>query len=332
MAYRSGDRRQRRVMARPLGEPAWVPPSRRRKWPDVRRWIGPLALLTIAGSAFVLLGGLPSAAQQPPPRTSPSAVAHPSADATAQPTTLPTSSAGPGSTPAASAPAAASPGPSSDPRPASPASPVTRPGDPTPEPAPSRPPGAAPASADEFDVEGQVIEIGFPFTENVRYRYRDNWLHRRAGPPEHYNHVLGRRQGELVRAHDGIDLYIDAGTPARATFAGLVVEPADIWQPWQADRYGVTVVILSQEAGSAGYVALLSHLQESFVQPGDIVRRGEAIGLAGDSGNAEGGPAHLHFELRAPFLLEWTEAGETRHVDAFNPYPSLRAADPRPTD
>jgi len=166
---------------------------------------------------------------------------------------------------------------------------------------------------------------------DVRYRYRDNWLHVRPGPPEDYNHARIRRR-ELVRAHDGIDIYARHGAPIVAPFAGEVVDPVDIWQPWHPERYGVTVVIVSREPLSEGYYALLAHLDQAFVEPGDVVRRGEVIGLNGRSGNAEESDDQLHFELRAPFPLEWQEAGQRRLVDAFNPYPSLVAADPRRDD
>lgn len=320
-------------MARPLGEPAWVPARRERSRPPLRRWIGPLVLLLIAGTAVVLLGGLTSAAQPPAGGQSPS------------PTASQLGVGGPsvgGASPALHT-AAGSPSPMAPPSPTpsplapaslSPAWPLPSP-DPatgTTPPPPTRPPNAAPASAAEFDLEQQVIDIGFPFADNVRYRYRDNWLDRRPGAPEHYNHAYGRRRGELRRAHDGIDLYVARGAPVRAPFAGLVIDPAGRWQPWDPERYGETVVIVSQEPASAGYAALLSHLEVGFVLPGDVVRRGEVIGLAGDSGNAEGIAVHLHFELRAPFRLEWDEAGETRHIDAFNPYHSLLAADPRSAD
>lgn len=328
---------QRRVMARPLGEPAWVPPpergwrgSARRSRGSARRWIGPLVLLVIAGTAVALLGGLPSAAQQPAGDAS-SPSPHPRATSAA-PTRGSAAATSRGPVADGSAPSpASSPSAVPFPEPASP-SPAATPAAPTPHPLPSRPPGAAPASADEFGLEQQVIEIGFPFAEDVEYRYRDNWLDRREGPPEHYNHVLGRRGGELVRAHDGTDIYIRAGTPVRAPVAGLVIDPAERWQPWQTERYGETVVIVSQEPPSQGYAVLLVHLDKAFVRPGDVLRRGEVVGVAGNSGNAEGGRVHLHFELRAPFKLEWFEAGETRYIDAFNPYHSLRAADPRPAD
>lgn len=331
----------RRPMARPLGEPGWErgrdagrsgrgrsePQWGSRRPPrDLRRWIGPLVLLVIAGSAVgLLLNGLPRAAQPPsestPGVTMAAGLPSPSADANTapggslapSPAQLPTAS--PNSQPTVPATPRATSSPS-----------------PTAEPSPSRPPGAAPASAEEFDADrGVVIDMAFPIKPGASYRYRDNWLNRRPGPPEHYNHVRGRR-GTLVRAHDGTDIYARTGTPVVAPFSGQVIEPAERWQPWHPERYGETVVIISDEPLSEGYAALLSHLGVTFVEPGDVVRRGEVVGLAGNSGNAEGGPAHVHFELRAPFVLEWLELGEIRLIDAFNPYPSLRAADPEAAD
>jgi murein DD-endopeptidase MepM/ murein hydrolase activator NlpD len=328
-AYRPGQP-SRRAMARPLGDPGWTPgrrelPASRPRRPDVRRWIGPLVLIAIAAAGFVLLvGGLPSSAlpgSSASPATSPSAFAA-------------TFSPGP-ATPAATtgvrattSPTTPSPGPAATATPALTPSPAP----PTDSPEPTSPAGAAPNEPGDLDWSADVvIDIAFPFKEDVRYRYRDNWLHERPGAPEHYNHVRLRR-GEVVRAHDGIDVYARPGTPVVAPFAGEVVEPSDRWQPWQAERYGVTVAIVSQEPQSAGYVALLTHLETAFVEPGEVVRRGEVIGLNGNSGNAEDSRAHLHFELRAPFPLEWREADEVRLVDAFNPYPSLRAADPATAD
>jgi murein DD-endopeptidase MepM/ murein hydrolase activator NlpD len=199
-------------------------------------------------------------------------------------------------------------------------------------PQPTRHPNAAPASAEDFDAEAQVIRMGFPLKERDKYRYRDNFGAAREGRAEGYNHARVRRDGDLLRAHDGIDIYAAAGTPVVAPFDGVVIDPSRRWDPWVKERYGKTAAIRSSEPLSEGYTALLTHLQALYVEPGQRVHRGEVVGTVGDSGNAEGGRPHLHFELRAPFPLQWQQAGEDRLVDAFNPYPSLRAADPKRSD
>ncbi|MBA3778314.1 MAG: M23 family metallopeptidase [Chloroflexi bacterium] len=172
--------------------------------------------------------------------------------------------------------------------------------------------------------------MGFPFLSTTDYEYANNFLDRRAGVARHYNHVRGvLGDGSLERAHDGIDLYVERGTPVRSVFEGIVINPARRWRPWDPARYGRTVVVISTEPTSRGYTALMVHLSRVDVRHGDRVRRGQVVGRTGDTGNAEGVPIHLHFELRAPFELRLREAGRIRHVDAFDPYPSLRAADPQ---
>ncbi len=73
------------------------------------------------------------------------------------------------------------------------------------------------------------------------------------------------------------------------------------------------------------------HADIVWVAPGDHVQRGQVLGTVGRTGNADGTdvPSHLHFELRAPFLLDWSALGEDSRIDAFDPFPSLVAADPR---
>lgn len=189
-------------------------------------------------------------------------------------------------------------------------------------------PDRAPQTAGDFDLDGQVVDIGFPLRADASYHYRDNWLERRSGPPQPYNHARLTSDGQLLRLHDGIDLYAPEGEPVLAPFDGTVIDPATKWTPWEPDRYGLTVVIESDEPNSEGYMAVLVHLETVWVDIGQHVSRGEVIGALGETGNAEGVKPQLHFELRAPFLLDWSPMGENREVDAFNPYPSLVAADP----
>jgi murein DD-endopeptidase MepM/ murein hydrolase activator NlpD len=305
-------------MARPVADARH---PRRSRLPDPggsqRRWLSGTAIAGMSLFALVGLGGLSAiGALSPEPSPSPSA---PRATLPPSPvairTPAPSAAAGPS--------VALPPSPSTTPAPSPTASPSA---------SPLRHPAAAPTSAAEFDLQGQVILIGFPMREGTSYRFRDNWGDPREGAAEHYNHAHSRHRGELLRAHDGIDIYARRGEPVLSPFDGVVIDPETRWQPWIPERYGHTAVIVSQEETSAGYVALLSHLNRLWVEPGQHVRRGEVIGTVGSTGNAEGGPAHLHFELRAPFGLMWTELGDERKVDAFNPFPSLVAADPRRSD
>lgn len=263
---------------------------------------------------------------------------------------------GPGATPTSSLRVAGGPAPGSstlagptgspDDATAAPASvpPGSRQPSPTPEPTasptniPSSQPtptvaGGAPRSPQEFDLEGQQISIGFPLRPDSRYRYRDNFLEAREGSPDDYNHARTHDDGTATRLHDGTDIYAQQGEPLISPFDGMVIDARTRWQPWEPARYGNTVVIVSDEPSSVGYVALFVHMDEVWVEPGTHVTRGQVVGTVGRTGNAEmqSVNTHLHFELRAPFLLDWSALGENRAVDAFNPYPSLVAADPKRT-
>lgn len=285
--------------------------------------LGTLAIaLGLGGLLLVTLFGLrPGAAQPVPPASSAgtpetnrvAALRSPSAPASTPSSASPTTPTVPGATPE----------PTRSPRTGT---------ENAPTPAPTPDPDAAPATAADFDVERQVIAMAFPLKEGHRYRYRDNFGDPREGHAEGYNHARVRRGDDLLRAHDGIDIYAATGTPVVAPFDGMVIDPATRWRPWIRERYGRTAAIVSSEPTSEGYAALLTHLEAVYVEPGQRVHRGEVIGTIGDSGNAEGGRPHLHFELRAPFHLTWEEVGEQRQIDAFNPYRSLRAADPKRSD
>jgi murein DD-endopeptidase MepM/ murein hydrolase activator NlpD len=173
--------------------------------------------------------------------------------------------------------------------------------------------------------------MSFPLLRETRYQYRDNFLDSRDGSPDAYNHARVRSDGAVVRLHDGIDIYADKGEPFAAVFSGTVVAPSKLWRPWDPARYGRVVVIVSDEPRTLGYIALYAHAERVWVAEGAHVTRGQVLGAVGRTGNAERQSIrpHLHFELRAPFPLHWTSFGEDRQVDAFNPYPSLRNADPR---
>ncbi len=188
---------------------------------------------------------------------------------------------------------------------------------------------AAPTSAAGFAFRKTVVPMAFPLSSKARYRYTNDFLIRRDGIVRWYNHAFSvNPDGSLHRAHDGVDIYAARGTVVLSPFDGTVVDPATLWRPWDRARYGGTVVVRSDEPTSRGYLALLVHLGRLDVAVGDRVVRSQRVGTVGNTGNAAGVPFHLHFELRAPFALTVREAGRRRQLDAFDPYPSLVAADP----
>jgi murein DD-endopeptidase MepM/ murein hydrolase activator NlpD len=87
--------------------------------------------------------------------------------------------------------------------------------------------------------------------------------------------------------HNGIDIGAKAGTVVRAAADGLVV-----YSDNGLLGYGNCVMILHQN----GWLTLYAHNLRTTVQAGWRVKRGERIGLVGQTGYAWG--PHLHFELR----------------------------------
>jgi murein DD-endopeptidase MepM/ murein hydrolase activator NlpD len=88
------------------------------------------------------------------------------------------------------------------------------------------------------------------------------------------------------RFHAGLDLRAPESTPVYAAADGRVL------QSGPSGAYGNRVVI----DHGAGLSSLYGHHSTNLVGEGDVVRRGQVIGLVGHTGNATGD--HLHFELR----------------------------------
>jgi len=93
--------------------------------------------------------------------------------------------------------------------------------------------------------------------------------------------------------HTGIDLAVPLGTPVFAAADGVVV----LARP-MADSGGVLVgygnyVIIQHDAGLK---TLYGHLLTIGVMEGDVVHRGQLVGLVGSTGNSTG--PHTHFEVR----------------------------------
>ena len=104
--------------------------------------------------------------------------------------------------------------------------------------------------------------------------------------------------------HSGADLTAATGTEILATNRGRVVLAKDLF-------FSGNAVFLDH---GLGIYSVYLHLSEILVEPGDIVERGQVVGLAGATGRVTG--PHLHWGVRAqgarvdPFTLLTGVQGE----------------------
>lgn len=92
--------------------------------------------------------------------------------------------------------------------------------------------------------------------------------------------------GQERSYHSGADIAIPTGTPVKAANDGRVVLVKSMF-------FGGNTVLLDHGLGVfTGYM----HLSEFKVSQGDLVERGQVIGLSGATGRVTG--AHLHWMLR----------------------------------
>jgi murein DD-endopeptidase MepM/ murein hydrolase activator NlpD len=93
--------------------------------------------------------------------------------------------------------------------------------------------------------------------------------------------------------HTGIDLAVPPGTPVFAAADGIVVLARPMADSGgQLVGYGNYVIIQHD----AGLKTLYGHLLAIGVKEGDVVKRGQLVGLVGSTGNSTG--PHTHFEVR----------------------------------
>ncbi|QKJ87485.1 Murein DD-endopeptidase MepM [Paramixta manurensis] len=126
-----------------------------------------------------------------------------------------------------------------------------------------------------YDRSGSGLARGFMRFPTVKqYRVSSNFNPRRLNP------VTGR-----IAPHKGVDFALPMGTPVLAVGDGEV--------------------IVSKRSGGAGnYVAIrhgrqymtrYMHMKKLLVKAGDKVKRGDRIGLSGNTGRSTG--PHLHYEI-----------------------------------
>jgi murein DD-endopeptidase MepM/ murein hydrolase activator NlpD len=128
---------------------------------------------------------------------------------------------------------------------------------------------------------------------------RIHYTHDRTVTPEaialgHYVHPakfkatsqygVKRRRG---RRHHGIDIPFPEGTPVVAVFDGIIRVST-----YNNGGYGNVVVVRHDNTLETYY----AHLSRRLVNPGQMVKAGDTLGLGGSTGRSRG--PHLHFETR----------------------------------
>lgn len=99
-----------------------------------------------------------------------------------------------------------------------------------------------------------------------------------------------------MKGHNGWDFSCVVGTPVYATHDGKV----DFAGIDGTDSKTIAIDTLQEydhEGQKVKFRTMYAHLSEYFVAPGQMVKRGEKIGLTGNTGRYTTGP-HLHFGIK----------------------------------
>ena len=141
-------------------------------------------------------------------------------------------------------------------------------------------------------TEEEAIQIGFGrFPVGGPATFTDDWLFPRFTPSFHL--------------HQGTDVFAGLGTPVRS--------PVDGTLRHSNGAVGGLAAYVHEPNGTFYYLAHLRGFAPGQ-SSGRRVKVGEVIGYNGDSGNARGGPPHVHFEVHPrgggavnpkPFLDRW---------------------------
>ncbi|MFM2320735.1 MAG: hypothetical protein RLZZ215_3356 [Pseudomonadota bacterium] len=94
--------------------------------------------------------------------------------------------------------------------------------------------------------------------------------------------------------HKGIDIFASKGTPVLAASDGLVLRTG-------VDPLGGNYVLVLGAKWRFHYYA---HLQSIDTSSGHWLKAGSVLGKVGDSGNAQGKPPHLHYQIQTA-IPQW---------------------------
>lgn len=140
----------------------------------------------------------------------------------------------------------------------------------------------------------QVQQNSFKEIYDLLKQKNNYWEHMPVIPPvatkdlERFGDGFGRRFHPILkyfRPHEGIDLICDRGKPIFSPAKGVVIET----------RYSLSFGNVVKIKHTNKITTLYAHLSKFKVNEGDIISRGDTIGLAGSTGLSSG--SHLHYEI-----------------------------------
>jgi len=121
-----------------------------------------------------------------------------------------------------------------------------------------------------------VLDFGRPLPADVRAVVSSGWLAARHG-----------------RLHRGLDIGAAIGTPI------LAIDHGEVTRAVRVDRSDAGLWVAVKHA--SGVTSRYLHLSRVLVEVGQVVARGDRLGLSGSTGNSAS--PHLHLDLRVPAAM-----------------------------
>jgi murein DD-endopeptidase MepM/ murein hydrolase activator NlpD len=145
-----------------------------------------------------------------------------------------------------------------------------------------------------YEAGSHVFVPGFVFPVTGAVNFIDSWgFPRLAGTA-------------MAHWHEGVDIMAPTGRTVVASESGVVFKVG-------TNTLGGNRLWVRGKSGTEFYYAHLFGFAPG-IQDGSLVTAGTVLGYVGNTGDARGGPTHLHFEVHPG------------GGDAVNPFPLLRAA------
>ena len=146
--------------------------------------------------------------------------------------------------------------------------------------------------------------------------------------PSGYGDTFGGPRADVSGGwHHGDDIFAPLGAPILAVASGTVFSvgwnPIGGWRLWLRDQ-----------AGNEFYYAHLSAYSKLAVN-GTHVKAGQVLGFVGNTGDAQGTPFHLHFEVHPVSMLFLGYDGAvdpTKYLDAWKRLQDVRILPAVPFD